>query len=70
MPSTLINPECAYYIKLGKHGEWEEDCLEIRQTIKMGYLETPHELCHQGKWDEFKRYGKKNGVTLVQEHET
>jgi hypothetical protein len=50
-----INPKNAYYIKLGRNGEWEKDCLEISQTIKIGYREVPDKLCRQGNWDEVQK---------------
>jgi len=46
-----IDPQTVYYIKLGKKGEWEKDCLEVSQTIRIGYQETPHEYCLNGKWN-------------------
>jgi len=52
MTTNLINPKNVYYIKLGRSGEWEKDCLELSQTIKIGYREVPDELCRQGKWGE------------------
>lgn len=55
MSTNPINPQNAYYIKLGIHGEWEKDCLKDSQTIRLGYLQTPHELCLQGKWDEVQK---------------
>ena len=51
----MITPKNAYYIKLGKNGEWEQDCLEVSQTIKIGYREVPDKLCRQGKWDEVQK---------------
>ena len=55
MSNKLINPKNVYYIKLGRSGEWEKDCLEESQTIKIGYREVPDKLCRQGKWDEVQK---------------
>jgi hypothetical protein len=51
----MINPKNAYYIKLGRNGVWEKDCLEVSQTLKLGYREISHELCLQGRWDEVQQ---------------
>lgn len=50
-----INPKNAYYIKLGRNGEWEKDCLEVSQTIKIGYREIPDKFCRQGSWDDVQK---------------
>ena len=55
MSMKMINPKSVYYIKLGKNGEWEKDCLEVSQTIRLGYNETPHEFCLQGEWDKVQK---------------
>lgn len=44
-----------YYVKLGRSGEWEKDCLEVSQTIRLGYLKVPDKLCRQGKWAEVQK---------------
>ena len=51
----MINPKKAYYIKLGRNGVWEKDCLEVSQTLKLGYREISHELCLLGRWDEVQQ---------------
>lgn len=55
MSMKSINPKNAYYIKLGRSGEWEKDCLEIAQAIKIGYREIPDDLCRHGKWNEVQK---------------
>jgi hypothetical protein len=55
MSTKSINPKNVYFIKLGKNGEWEKECLEISNTIRLGYHETPHEYCLQGKWDKIQK---------------
>ena len=47
-----FNPSKALYIKLGRGGNWESECIEEDQTIRLGYHNIPHDLCLQGKWDE------------------
>lgn len=39
----------AYFIKLGRAGEWEGECLR-EGTLRFGYHETPHELCLAQDW--------------------
>ncbi len=55
MPEKMINPKTVYFVKLGKNGEWERNCLEVSQTIRLGYHETPHEFCLKGKWDKVQK---------------
>ena len=55
MSTKLINPKNVYFIKLGRSGEWKKDCLEVSQTIKIGYREIPDKLCRQGKWGEVQK---------------
>jgi hypothetical protein len=48
----------AYFIKLGRGGEWESECL-ANGTLRFGYHKTPHELCLAGKWDDVRRFWEK-----------
>jgi hypothetical protein len=53
-----------YFIKLGRGGEWEEEC--IRQgTVKMGFADSDHKACLDGKWKRitarYLRQGKPKG---------
>ena len=45
----------AYFIKLGRGGEWERKCL-CDGTFRLGYHETPHELCLSGDWHGVQRF--------------
>lgn len=45
-----IAPTRAIYIKLGRSGSWESECLE-RGIIRFGYKETPFESAQSGDWD-------------------
>ncbi|MDQ3397572.1 MAG: hypothetical protein M3511_07345 [Deinococcota bacterium] len=47
----MIEPSQVLYIKLGRSGSWEEDCI-ANGTLRLGYRETPHELCLTKQWDE------------------
>lgn len=47
-----IKPARALYIKLGKAGIWERDCLTREQTLRLGYVEVPHNLCMSGAWEQ------------------
>lgn len=59
--SMTITVERAYYIKLGRGGEWEAECLS-EGTIRFGYRETPHDLCVAGAWDKVRDFWvKKRG---------
>jgi Restriction endonuclease len=48
--SKLVPAE-VLYIKLGKEGGWEKECIEVEQTLKIGYHAASHEDCMLGKWD-------------------
>lgn len=47
MPLTAAH---AYFIKLGRAGDWEVECLR-NGVLRFGYHETPHDLCVGGDWD-------------------
>jgi len=55
MSTNLINPTNVYYIKLGRSGKWEKDCLEVSQTVRIGYREVPDDLCRKGLWGEVQK---------------
>jgi hypothetical protein len=40
-----------YYIKLGKRGIWEEECIKKNQTLRLRYKEISHDDCKNGNWD-------------------
>lgn len=46
-----IKPSRALYIKLGRQGIWEKECI-AKGELRFGYDEIRHELCVKGKWDE------------------
>ena len=44
-----IDAKEAYFIKLGRGGGWEKECL-ADGTLRLGYKEVPHEGCAAGNW--------------------
>lgn len=50
-----IKARKALYIKLGKGGVFEHDCLEKDQTVRLDYREINHEDCLQANWKEVKK---------------
>lgn len=51
---SQINPTQVLYIKLGKGGKWEEECIK-NGTLRLGYNEAPHEACIQGQWEKVQK---------------
>lgn len=45
-----VSAKKAFYIKLGRSGDWEKECFN-EGTLRFGYRETPHDLCIKGAWD-------------------
>lgn len=45
-----ITPKQAIYIKLGRSGSWESECLK-EGIIRFGYKETPFKSAQSGDWD-------------------
>jgi hypothetical protein len=58
-----IKAKSAYFIKLGRKGAWEEDCILHSQTIKLGFHNPLHSECLVGKWDEVYEYWIEQGKT-------
>jgi|SRR5579883_34126 len=53
-PKNEIVAAKALYIKLGRSGSWEKECLD-RGILRFGYKETPFEAAISGDWDEVWR---------------
>ena len=51
-----IAPKRALFIKLGTKGLWEKDCIELNQTLRLGFNEFTHEDCLADKWDMIRDY--------------
>lgn len=45
----------AYYIKLGRSGKWEKECVDEKQTLRFGYHEISHQKCLAGRWKEVEK---------------
>ena len=45
-----IKPTRALYIKLGRKGSWEKECLE-NGILRFGYKETPFKAAKSGDWE-------------------
>ena len=50
-----VTADRAYYIKLGRGGQWETECLR-EGTLRFGYGDTPHELCVARDWPAVKNF--------------
>lgn len=53
--SEIVKASKVLFIKLGRGGNWEKDCIEKDQTIRLGFREANHEHCLQGKWEKIKQ---------------
>ncbi|MEH2467306.1 hypothetical protein [Nostoc sp.] len=58
-----ITPNKILYITLGLDNKWRKDCIYTDNTIRLGYIEVPHQLCLECKskneWSEVKEKLKK-----------
>ena len=62
----LNKVEKALFIKLGRGGEFEKECIE-KNILKIGYNDVDHDFCSSDKWQKIKNYyvnkrGLQNGV--------
>ena len=55
MRKNRISVPKAYFIKLGRGGEWEEECL-CNGTLRFGYREASHADCIAGRWDTVRDF--------------
>jgi hypothetical protein len=53
--SGRVVADKAYFIKLGRGGQWEEGCLRDG-VLRFGYREASHEACLAGRWDEVRDF--------------
>lgn len=53
---TAIKPQNVLFIKLGTGGQYETDCIEKNQNLRLGYYGVVHDICLNGKWDEVHKY--------------
>ena len=48
-----IKPSKALFIKLGRSGKWERECLE-KGILRFGYTQTPFDAAVAGNWEEVR----------------
>jgi hypothetical protein len=58
----MIKFRKAYFIKLGHHGMWEEDCIK-QGTIRLGFCNPHHLECTKGNYDPVRTYFEGEGKT-------
>jgi hypothetical protein len=46
-----IEAERCFFIRLGKSGEWTEQCISAGQ-LRLDYPEVSHEFCLVGRWTQ------------------
>ena len=51
-----LKPSKVLFIKLGRGGNWERECIEKDQTIRLGFREANHKQCLEGKWERIRHY--------------
>lgn len=55
MRKEEIRPSKALFIKLGRSGSWEQECLR-RGILRFGYKETPFDAAASGDWEGVRRF--------------
>ena len=45
-----VKPSKIKFIKLGRAGMWEEDCIDKSNTLRLGYDSVDHELALAKDW--------------------
>ena len=43
-----------FFIKLGRKGEWESECILKSNTLRLGFNEADFQSCRKGEWDKIK----------------
>src|SRR5579864_5233867 len=51
---ATINPSKGLYIKLGRSGKWEKECLESG-ILRLGFKETPFGAAVSGDWETVRK---------------
>lgn len=57
---SKIKADFAYFIKLGKKGAWEEECILHDHTLKLGFNNPLHSECLAGEWERVHEYWLKD----------
>ncbi len=64
----MVNFQKAYFIKLGRRGGWEEDCIEDG-VLRLGFNNPYHDECLRGNFDSIRQWfegkGKTKGVATA-----
>jgi len=60
----------ALFIKLGSKGNWEKDCIENQNTIRLGFHNPFHKDCLTGNWNVVEKYWIKRKKTKGKATET
>lgn len=53
--TSEISPSNALFIKLGRSGSWEKECLE-KGILRFGYKETPFDAALSGDWETVRQF--------------
>jgi hypothetical protein len=51
-----IRPKHVLFIKLGRGGQYEQECIEKEQTLRLGYREVNHQFCLKKDWNTVHKY--------------
>ena len=51
-----ISANKVLFIKLGKGGGYDENCIEKENTLRLSYHEVDHSLCINKEWDKVRDY--------------
>ncbi len=64
---TKIKANKVLFIKLGRGGSFEKECIEENQTLRLGYNEVDHSFCINGQWEKVYDYfaTEENSKTFV-----
>jgi hypothetical protein len=52
----ILKPKRILFIKLGRGGQYEQDCIENDQNLRLGYREVNHKSCLQREWGSVHKY--------------
>ena len=56
-----VNPSQIRFIKLGKGGMWEKDCIEgSSPSVRFGFDNPHHEDCLRGDWEKLEQYWRQH----------
>lgn len=64
---TKLKSDKVLFIKLGQGGQFEKDCIENANTLRLSYREVDHNFCINKQWDKVHEYFKteENSQTFV-----